>query len=251
MRFVIGSAILIAALAAGCGKPAKAPEGILFKDDLAFLETHTKPVVLTGAGGKALVAVSPDIQGRVMTSTAGGPDGPSFGWINRELIASGENNPHINAFGGEDRFWLGPEGGQFSIFFKKGDPFDLDHWFTPPPINEGGYDVVGRGPDRIHFHKAMRLVNTSGTEFDLELNREIRLLEAADIAALGVPPVPPASSGSPSPPTTRSRTPARPPGPRRRGSSRSGSWACSTLAGNDRRHPLQGRPGERARTGRQ
>lgn len=191
MRFVIGSALLIIALAAGCGKPVKAPEGILFKDDLAFLEAHTKPVVLTGAGGQALVAVSPDIQGRVMTSTAGGPNGLSFGWINRELIASGENNLHINAFGGEDRFWLGPEGGQFSIFFKKGDPFDLDHWFTPPPINEGGYDVVGQGRDRIHFHKAMRLVNYSGTEFDLELNREIRLLEAADIAALGIPPVPP------------------------------------------------------------
>jgi hypothetical protein len=27
--------------------------------------------------------------------------------------------PHINVFGGEDRFWLGPEGGQFSIFFAK------------------------------------------------------------------------------------------------------------------------------------
>ncbi|MFO7733741.1 MAG: DUF6786 family protein [Candidatus Aminicenantes bacterium] len=191
MRFVIGSAILIFALAAGCGKPAKAPEGILFKDDLAFLETHTKPVVLQSADGRALVAVSPDIQGRVMTSTSGGPTGPSFGWINRELIASGENNLHINAFGGEDRFWLGPEGGQFSIFFKKGDPFDLDHWFTPTPINEGGYDIVGKGPDRIHFHRAMRLVNYSGTEFDLELNREIRLLEAADVAALGLPPVPP------------------------------------------------------------
>lgn len=186
MRFVIASAILIIALTAGCGKPAKAPEGILFKDDLAFLEAHTSPVVLTSADGRALVAVSPDLQGRVMTSTASGPDGLSFGWINRELIASGENNLHINAFGGEDRFWLGPEGGQFSIFFKKGDPFDLEHWFTPPPINEGAFDVVGRGPDRIHLHKAMRLVNYSGTEFDLEVNREIRVLEAADIAALGI-----------------------------------------------------------------
>ena len=32
----------------------------------------------------------------------------------------------MNGFGGEDRFWLGPEGGQFSIFFKKDDPFDLE-----------------------------------------------------------------------------------------------------------------------------
>jgi hypothetical protein len=183
----IGAALAIIALAAGCVKSAKAPEGILFKDDLAFLKTQTKVVVLSGADGLAQVAVNPDLQGRVMTSTAGGPDGLSFGWINRELLASGVNNPHINAFGGEDRFWLGPEGGQFSIFFKKGDPFDLDHWWTPPAVNEGSFDIVELAPDRIRFRKSMRLVNYSGTEFDLEVNREVCLLGAAEVAALGVP----------------------------------------------------------------
>ena len=83
----IGAALVMIALAAGCVKSAKAPEGILFKDDLAFLKTNTKVVVLSGADGLAQVAVNPDLQGRVMTSTAGGPDGLSFGWINRELLA--------------------------------------------------------------------------------------------------------------------------------------------------------------------
>ena len=32
----------------------------------------------------------------------------------------------MNAFGGEDRFWMGPEGGQFSIFFAKGAKFELE-----------------------------------------------------------------------------------------------------------------------------
>ena len=187
MRYVIGAALVIIAMAAGCAKAPKAPEGVLFKDDLAFLEAHTKPVVLASADGQAQVAVSPDLQGRVMTSTAAGPGGLSFGWINRELLASGVNNPHINAFGGEDRFWLGPEGGQFSIFFKKGDPFDLDHWWTPPAINEGAFDIAAQAKDRIHFRKVMRLANYSGTEFDLEVNREVRLLGAAEVAALGVP----------------------------------------------------------------
>jgi len=187
MRYGIGAAFLLIAVAAGCVKSAKAPEGILFKDDLAFLKNHTKVVVLAGADGLAQVAVNPDLQGRVMTSTAAGPDGLSFGWINRELLASGVNNPHINAFGGEDRFWLGPEGGQYSIFFKKGDPFDLDHWWTPPAINEGAYDIASQEAGRILFRKAMRLVNYSGTEFELELNREIRVLGAEDVAALGVP----------------------------------------------------------------
>jgi hypothetical protein len=175
------------ALAAGCVKSAKAPEGILFKDDLAFLKTNTKVVVLSGADGLAQVAVNPDLQGRVMTSTAGGPDGLSFGWINRELLTSGVNNPHINAFGGEDRFWLGPEGGQFSIFFKKGDPFDLDHWWTPPAVNEGAYDIAEQAPDHLRFRKSMRLVNYSGMEFDVAVDREVRVLGAAEAAALGVP----------------------------------------------------------------
>jgi len=183
----IGAALVMIALAAGCVKSAKAPEGILFKDDLAFLKTNTKVVVLSGADGLAQVAVNPDLQGRVMTSTAGGPDGLSFGWINRELLTSGVNNPHINAFGGEDRFWLGPEGGQFSIFFKKGDPFDLDHWWTPPAVNEGAYDIAEQAPDHLRFRKSMRLVNYSGMEFHVAVDREVRVLGAAEAAALGVP----------------------------------------------------------------
>jgi hypothetical protein len=179
--------LCVAALMAACGKTPKAPEGILFKDDVAFLKSHTNPIVLTGQDGLAQVAVNPDLQGRVMTSTASGPEGFSFGWINRELIASGENNLHMNGFGGEDRFWIGPEGGQFSIFFKKDDPFDLEHWFTPPPINEGAYEVVSQEADRIHFRKAMHLVNYSGTEFDLELNRIVRILSEDEVRALGIP----------------------------------------------------------------
>jgi hypothetical protein len=187
MRYGIGAALVILALAAGCAKAPKAPEGILFKDDLAFLEAHTKPIVLSSPDGQAQVAVNPDLQGRVMTSTAAGPGGLSFGWINRELLTSGVNNPHINAFGGEDRFWLGPEGGQFSIFFKKGDPFDLDHWWTPPAINEGAFDVAAQEKGRVYFRKVMRLANYSGTEFDLEVDREVRLLGPAEVEALGVP----------------------------------------------------------------
>src|SRR5512138_1865046 len=186
MRYAVGALLVIAAFAAACAKPAKAPEGILFKDDLAFLQSRTKVVVLAAADGQARVAVNPDLQGRVMTSTASGPDGLSFGWIGREAIASGVNDPHMNSFGGEDRFWLGPEGGQFSIFFKKGEPFDLAHWFTPPPVNEGSFDVASQDAGRINFRKVMRLVNYSGTEFDLEVNRAVRLLGSGDLAPMGV-----------------------------------------------------------------
>jgi hypothetical protein len=102
-----------------------------FEADLAFLRQYTGVVVLSGAPGGGQVAVAPAYQGRVMTSTTGGTDAPSFGWLGRAAIASGQRQPHMNVFGGEDRFWLGPEGGQYALYFKPGDPFDLDHWQVP------------------------------------------------------------------------------------------------------------------------
>src|SRR5215211_2789008 len=81
------------------------PAASAFSDDVAFLSKHTNTIVL--GSGKSKVAVVGAYQGRVMTTTDGA-SGLSYGWINRELIGSGKLNKHINAFGGEDRFWLGP-----------------------------------------------------------------------------------------------------------------------------------------------
>lgn len=161
-------------------------DGQTFADDVAFLRQHTSVVVLSIKKGQARVAVCPELQGRVMTSSARGDKGPSYGWINRALIASKQRMPHINAYGGEDRFWLGPEGGQFALFFKKGDPFDLAHWWTPGAIDTEPYSITGRGPDRVSFVKRMSLVNYGGASFEIELQRTVRLLDAREIAtALG------------------------------------------------------------------
>ncbi|MCK7525164.1 MAG: hypothetical protein MZV64_49945 [Ignavibacteriales bacterium] len=207
MRYGIGAALLIVVLAAACAKPAKAPEGVLFKDDLAFLEAHTKVVVLDGADGQAQVAVNPDLQGRVMTSTAGGPDGLSFGWIGREAIASGVNNPHMNAFGGEDRFWLGPEGGQFSDLLQEGRPV------RPRPL----VDAAGRstrGPSTSRPQDADRIHLPQGHP-PRELLRE-RRSTSRSTGRSGCSARPrsrrwacrsrPASRWSPTPPTTASPT---------------------------------------------
>ena len=158
-----------------------------FGDDVAFLRQHQQVIELTDASGQARVAVVPAWQGRIMTSTAGGAGGDSYGWVNRELIATGRTVPHINVFGGEDRFWLGPEGGQFSIFFAKGAAFDLAHWFTPAAIDTEPFEVVSQGPDRVLCRREIRLANYSGTPFELEVSRELRLLNAADtLATLGL-----------------------------------------------------------------
>jgi hypothetical protein len=150
-----------------------------FSDDLAFLRLHADVIVLSDEDNQARVAVVPAWQGRVMTSTVGADPGPSFGWVNRELIASGKVLPQINAFGGEDRLWLGPEGGQYSIFFPNGAPFDFAHWRVPASLDTHPFQVVSRSADRAQFESNITLVNYSGTRFDVLIRREVRLLERA------------------------------------------------------------------------
>ena len=149
-----------------------------FGDDVSFLQKHTPLVVLSDRSGSAKVAVSPAWQGRVMTSSADSDSGLSFGWINRELIASGEIKQHINVFGGEDRFWLGPEGGQFSIFFAKGAKFELGDWFTPAAIDTMPYAVKKQTKSAATFAAEFAVTNYSGTRFDVKVNREVKLLTA-------------------------------------------------------------------------
>ena len=159
-----------------------------FGDDTAFLKRHTALIELSDRSGKAKVAVCPAYQGRVMTSSAGGDSGLSFGWINRELITSGKTQPHINVFGGEDRFWLGPEGGQFSIFFAKGAKFELSDWFTPAAIDTIPYEVAKQNKSSATFRASFDLTNYSGTRFHVKVNRDVKLLTAKRAAEqLGVP----------------------------------------------------------------
>jgi hypothetical protein len=162
------------ALTASVGSAAE------FGQDVDFLQKHVPVVVLSDPAGGAHVAVVPAWQGRVMTSSAHGDGGVSFGWINRDLIATDKPQPHMNALGGEDRFWLGPEGGQFSVFFAPGVPFDLAHWYTPAAVDTESYRVIRRETDRIEFRHAIELTNYSGTRLKLELTREVRLLDPAE-----------------------------------------------------------------------
>jgi len=181
---LLGS-IVLAGFAEGQAKMAKKS----FGDDLAFIKKYTEVVLLSDASGQSQVAVAPKLQGRVMTSTAQGMTGLSFGWLNRELIASGKVVQHMNVYGGEDRFWIGPEGGQFSVFFKQGTPFDLEHWFTPAAIDTEPFELVSRSDNSAIFRKDMQLENYSGTTFKLRVDREVRVLQKSEaIEKLGIKP---------------------------------------------------------------
>ena len=154
-----------------------------FGYDLEFLRKHHKDLVLLENGDAKLI-VLPAYQGRIMTSTAEGNAGASFGWLNHELIATGKFTEHFSAFGGEERFWLGPEGGQFSIYFKKGVDFTFDNWFVPKELDTESFELVASDKTSAQFEKQMQLENFSGTKFDFKVRRDIRLLQDSSINAL-------------------------------------------------------------------
>jgi len=147
--------------------------------DLLFLKKHKNPVELTR--GDARVVICPEYQGRVMTSSSDGESGLSYGWINHELIASGEVLKQINPVGGEERFWLGPEGGQFSIFFKDGKGFNFADWETPAAIDTEAFDLVQATETSAEFSKSVQLENFSNFEFVFEVNRKINLIDDVGI----------------------------------------------------------------------
>ncbi len=161
-----------------------------FGYDLQFLKKYHKDLVLLGdeSDTGAQIIILPSYQGRVMTSTAEGNGGMSFGWINYELIDSNREEEHFHAFGGEERFWLGPEGGQFSIYFKKGDPFDFEHWYVPKAIDTEPFILVSASKTEANFQRDISLKNYTGFEFNLRVTRNIRLLSKTEIPLLlGVP----------------------------------------------------------------
>jgi len=178
MRFWRILSILSLLLIAGCSGEQK--KMTTFGEDVEFLKKYTDVVVLGDLSAAGTIAVVPAYQGRVMTSSAAGEDGLSFGWINKELIASGKILPQINVYGGEDRFWMGPEGGQFAIFFDKGVAFDFEHWQTPAVIDTEPFEMISRTSDTAAFSRKAKLKNWTGTEFEIKIDRVVRVLSKKD-----------------------------------------------------------------------
>jgi len=140
-----------------------------------FIRKHVKVIELKD--GNSAIALVPEWQGRVMTSTAAGEEGFSFGWINRDLIASGKTLPHFNPFGGEERLWLGPEGGQFSIYFKQGEEFIYNNWQVPDWLDTLPFEVVNHTDSSALFALDAETRNYSGTNLKFRIEREVILLK--------------------------------------------------------------------------
>ena len=147
-----------------------------------FLKKHITVIELKN--GSSAITLVPSWQARVMTSTAEGDSGFSFGWINRDLISSRKLLPHINAFGGEERLWLGPEGGQFSLFFSKGKPFTYENWQTPAFLDTTPFQLISSTDSTALFVNDITTQNYSGTSFKFRIEREITILSGNEINKL-------------------------------------------------------------------
>ncbi|SEJ31432.1 hypothetical protein SAMN05216327_108222 [Dyadobacter sp. SG02] len=187
--------LAIMAAVAGCSSEHKNDQNKLEKQqtqaagtfgyDLAFLKKYKETIVLTAPDNpEARALINPAFQGRVMTSTANGDSGNSYGWINYKLIESGQYQLHMNGFGGEERFWLSPEGGQFSVYFKKGQSFEFENWQTPALIDTVAYKVAESDASSVRFEVDAMIENYSGKMFVIGISRKVQMLTKENIANL-------------------------------------------------------------------
>ena len=156
--------------------------------DVAFFsENKIKTIELKSSGSGACILLVPGYQGRVMTSSVDGNDGVSFGWINYKFIESGKVSSQFNPYGGEERIWLGPEGGPFSIYFRKGVEQEFSNWDVPSEIDTEPFDIVSQSADKVSFARNFDLENASGTKLEIGIERSVKLLSANEAGeALGI-----------------------------------------------------------------
>ncbi|GHB78648.1 DUF6786 family protein [Persicitalea jodogahamensis] len=159
------------------------PQGT-FGYDLGFLQKQdSNLVVLANLDRTAQIIVSAKYQGKVFTSTADGLSGRSFGWVNYKAF-SAEKDEHMNGYGGENRLWLGPEGAQFSLFFKPGASMEFENWHTPAAFDSEAWNIVSKNRNEVVMEKAMNLINYAGTNLNLKVERAVRLMNKDQINEL-------------------------------------------------------------------
>jgi len=155
------------------------PKGT-FGYDLDFLKQSDSVVVLNSNYGNAQIIVSPKYQAKVFTSTADGKSGKSFGWINYKTFAQKSLDAHMNAYGGEDRLWIGPEGSKFALFFKPHTKMEFPYWHTPAAFDFENWQLTVSTDKSASLIKTTRVMNYQGVVFSLNIVRDITILEPAD-----------------------------------------------------------------------
>lgn len=154
-----------------------------FGQDLSFFSQYNTKVLILGEGD-SLVAVSPKYQGRVLTSTFAGVSGASLGWINHELLADNKIGLQTYQAGGEDRFSVGPEGGDFSLFFPQGAVFSSENWRAPAAFSLEPWKLLAASKTQAKFETDADFENAAGVRFKVRAEREITVLNRAQVSEI-------------------------------------------------------------------
>ncbi len=154
-----------------------------FGEAEGFLRKHARAAILTDSSGHARVAVVPEFAGRVMFATCGGEAGPAQGWMDRDVVG-GKRDPKFVNFGGAERLWISPEGGQYCAFFKPGAPFDFENWHVPASFNSEAFSIRESESNRISMAKDIEITNYLGNRLRLKLGRTVSVLEPDSLPGL-------------------------------------------------------------------
>lgn len=187
----LAAVVLASSLLFSCGnKNTKKEEGMeiyeqgTFGYDLNYLSGKDSLIILKSDDGNAQVIVSPKYQAKVFTSTANGLSGKSMGFIGYKAFELATPDEHMNGFGGENRFWLGPEGGQYSVYFEPGKEQVYDNWHTPKPTDIEAWELVAASDKKAVMKKEMEVSNYAGTQLKLSVDRTVEFLNAEKIKSL-------------------------------------------------------------------
>lgn len=173
-----------AVLVAGCCNSNSYEMGT-YGYDLQYLASKgIETVELKSDGGQSKVMLAPSLQGRVMTSTTKGDNGSSYGWINYKFIDKGEISNFFNPYGGEERFWIGPEGGPNSWYFAKGKEQVYENWVVPAGIDTEAYQLEEQSSKNAVFTHKLNWKNASDREFAINVRREVALLDRSELEQL-------------------------------------------------------------------
>ncbi|HXK20912.1 MAG TPA: DUF6786 family protein [Polyangiaceae bacterium] len=161
-----------------------------FSEDVEFLNQHGAAITVLESATGGRIAVSGKYQARVMTSAVD-PEGSSLGFVNRSFIEAGKTATAFDNYGGEDRFWLGPEGGQYALYFPAGAPFEFGNWQTPHAFQEGEWQQKSASSSSLGYARSLLLSNYAKTEFKVDVERKVSLLgpeQAKAALGIAVPP---------------------------------------------------------------
>lgn len=185
MNILFRIVILLTAAAFTCSCSNSRYEMGTYGYDLQYLDDKGIEVVeLKSEDGLSKLMVVPAWQGRVMTSTTGGDKGASYGWINYRFIDEGIPSTFFNPFGGEERFWIGPEGGPNSWYFKKGDQQVYENWVVPAGIDTEEYAIESLSDKKVVFTHRMDIKNASDHFFNIGVRRAVEMLDRNELQEL-------------------------------------------------------------------